>query len=160
MIFIATLDASSLATTKKFLNARYFWPSLFCDCIMVVKLCVSYHIFASKMCAPLTPLHSVITTEPFCKWDIYFMECISASVGSHKYIIVVVDYFTKWAKSMPMFSNMDLIVAHFFLNHVISHFGVPKKLVCDHGKHFENEISEDFSSLLKFWHEFATPYYP
>jgi len=47
-----------------------------------------------------------------------------------------------------------------FFNHVISCFGIPKELISDHGNHFENEIFEELSSLLSFFHEFATPYYP
>ena len=58
------------------------------------------------------------------------------SANNHKYIIVVIDYFTKWAEAMPTFDCKDETAARFFFNHVISWFGVPKKLVEDHGAHF------------------------
>jgi hypothetical protein len=88
------------------------------------------------------------------------MTCNPPSNNVHKYIIVVVDYFTKWAEATPTFNNTVDTVARFFFNHIISRFGVPLQLVSDHGKHFENEIFVKISSRLGFSHEFASPYYP
>ena len=42
------------------------------------------------------------------------------SANSHKYIIMEVDYFTKWAEAMPTFDCKSEIAACFFFNHVIS----------------------------------------
>jgi transposase InsO family protein len=63
-------------------------------------------------------------------------------------------------KPCPPLTTPLTLQAHFFFNHVISHFGVPLQLVSDHGKHFENEIFIELSSRLGFSHEFASPYYP
>ena len=49
-----------------------------------------------------------------------------ASANNHKYIIVAVDYFTKWDEAMPTFDLKSETAARFFFNHVISRFGVPK----------------------------------
>ena len=88
------------------------------------------------------------------------MECRPSSASNHKYIIVVVDYFTKWAKAMPTFNNTAATVALFFFNHVITRFRVPKQLVSDHGRHFEDEIWHEISSLLGFEHQYSSSYYP
>lgn len=141
------------------MRVGYFWPNLFHDCILAFKRCASCQVFSSKMQAPLAPLHHVITVGPFCKWAIDFMECKPTSSKGHHYIIIVIDYFTKWVEAIPTFNCSAMTVTRFFFNHVISHFGVPKQLISDHGKHFENEIFEELSSLLGFRHEFATPYY-
>jgi hypothetical protein len=101
-----------------------------------------------------------MTAGPFCKWGIDFMTCNPPSSNGHKYIVVTVDYFTKWAEAMPTFNNTADTAVRFFFNHVISRFGVPLQLVSDHGKHFENEIFVELSSRLGFSHEFASPYYP
>lgn len=61
---------------------------------------------------------------------------------------------------MPTFNYTTMITTHFFLNHVISRFGVPKQLISNHGKHFDNETFKEISSLICFRHEFSTPYYP
>jgi transposase InsO family protein len=88
------------------------------------------------------------------------MTCNPPFSNGHKYIVVAVDYFTKWAEVMPTFNNTIDTTVHFFFNHVISFFGVPLQLVSDHGKFFENEIFVELSSRLGFSHEFASPYYP
>jgi len=67
---------------------------------------------------------------------------------------------TECAEAMLTFNKTTLTVACFFFNHIISRFCMPKQLVSDHDKNFKNEISEEFSSLLKLRHEFMTPYYP
>lgn len=88
------------------------------------------------------------------------MECKPESVSNHKYIITAVDYFTKQVEAMETFNNTTLTFSSFIFNHIISRFGIPNQLVSDHSKHFKNEIFEELSSLLKFWHEFTAPYYP
>ena len=68
------------------------------------------------------------------------MTITSVSANGHKYIIMAVDYFTKWVKAMPTFDCKSETTARFFFNHVLSRFGVPKQLVSDHGKHFEDIV--------------------
>ena len=74
------------------------------------------------------------------------------STNGHKYIIVAVDYFTKWAEAMHTFDCKAETAAPFFFNHVITQFGVPKQLVFDHGSHFQDIIWDELSTMLKFEH--------
>ena len=94
------------------------------------------------------PLHPVVTVGPFCKWEINFMTCNLPLADNHKYIIVVVDYFTKWVEAMPTFNYKDDTVARFFFNHVITRFGVPQQLVSDHYSYFEDDVWTDISSSM------------
>eukprot|EP00253_Pinus_taeda_P010675 PITA_10675 len=81
------------------------------------------------MCAPPAPLHPVVTVGPFAKWGIDYTTCNPHSAGGHGYIIVAVDYFTKWAEAMPTLSEDGHIVAQFLFNHVISRFRVPQAYI-------------------------------
>ena len=92
---------SGLATTQKILCTWYFWPTIFKDCITAIKKCHPCQIFSRKMLAHSAPLHPVVSVDPFAKWGIDFTMCNPPSVVGHHYIIVVVDYFTKWAEAMP-----------------------------------------------------------
>ena len=98
------------------------------------------------------PLHLVVTVGPFYKWEIDFMIINPPLVGCQKYIIMVVDYFTKWVEAMPTFNCKAGMAAHFFFNHVISHFGVPQHIVSDHSIHFEDVFWIELSTMLKFEH--------
>ena len=68
--------------------------------------------------------------------------------NGHKHIIVAVDYFTKWAEAMPTFDYKVETIAHFFFNHVITWFGVPKQLVSDHGAHFQDAVWDKLTTML------------
>eukprot|EP00253_Pinus_taeda_P006166 PITA_06166 len=57
---------------------------------------------------PPNHLDSFITIGPFAKCGIEYMTCNPNSVRGHGYIIVAVDYFTKWAKAMPTYSTNAL----------------------------------------------------
>eukprot|EP00253_Pinus_taeda_P024634 PITA_24634 len=97
---------------------------------------------------------------PFTKWGIDFTTCNPPSAANHKYIIVAVDYFTKWAEAMPTYKNDSDTAALFLFNQVISRFGVPREIVIDHGSHFQNQLMSKLAFKLGFQQENSSPYYP
>ena len=104
-------------------------------------------------------MHPVITMGPFSKWGIDFMTCNPCSSGGHGYIIVTVNYFTKWVEVMPTFNNIGETTILFFFNHVISWFGVPQDIVTNHGKNFHNHMMNELTAKLGLSHDSSTPYY-
>jgi hypothetical protein len=93
------------------------------------------------------------------KWGIDFMTCHPHSVGGHGYIIVAIDYFTKWAEEMLTFNNTGKIAALFLFNHIIAHFGVPQAIITDHSSHFRNFMMYELMKKLGLHHDNSTPYY-
>ena len=53
------------------------------------------------------------------------MHCNPTSLEGHGYIIVAVDYFTKWAEAMPTYVEDGKTATLFLFNHIIARFGVP-----------------------------------
>jgi transposase InsO family protein len=102
----------------------------------------------------------MVSVGPFVKWGINFMTCHPHSVGGHGYIIVAVDYFTKWVEAMPTFDNTRKIAYLFLFNHVIAHFGVPEAIITDHGSHFKNFMMSEITEKLGLRHDNSMPYYP
>ena len=82
------------------------------------------------------------------------------SARGHHYIIVVVDYFTKWVEAMPMFKDDGETAALFLFNQIIARFGVPREIVIDHGSHFQNQMMTELTSKLGLHQEHLSPYYP
>ena len=78
------------------------------------------------------------------------MHCNSTSAEGHGYIIVSIEYFTKWAKAMPTYAKDSKTTTLFLFNHVIARFGVPQSIVTDHGSHFHNQMMEELSAKLGF----------
>jgi hypothetical protein len=89
---------SGMAIAQKNLRVGYFSPSILKDCIEAIKKFPSCHIFKNKAHTHPTPLHIIVVFGPFAKWGIDFMQCKPTSAGGHGYIIVVIDYFTKWVE--------------------------------------------------------------
>ena len=112
------------------------------------------------MCAPPTPLHPIIDVSPFAKWGIDFITCNPDSTKGHGYIILVVDYFTKWAEAMPTFMVDGKTVATFVFNHLISCFGVPQAIITNHASHFRNIMMTKLYNQLDLCHDNLTLYYP
>ena len=151
---------SRYATTQKILCVGYLWPSLFKDCIYAVRKCHNCQVFNRKMRAPPAPLHPIIVVGPFVKWGIEFITCNPHSAGGHGYIILAVDYFTKWAEGMPKFSADGKTAANFMFNHIIAIFCVPQAIITDHGSHFQNIMMTELTDQLGRRHDSSTPYYP
>lgn len=101
----------------------------------------------------------VITISPFAKWGIDYMTCKPRSTGQHGYIIIAMDYFTKWVEVMPTYSENGKTAAQFLFNHVISRFGVPQAIVRDHGSHFRDYMMAELTSALGLRHNGLTLYY-
>eukprot|EP00253_Pinus_taeda_P027931 PITA_27931 len=132
---------------------------MFKDCITAVRSCHACQIFDSKTRRPPAPLQPVVAVGPFAKWGIDFMTCNPTSTGGHGYIIIAVDYFTKWAEVMPTLNNGGETTALFFFNHVVSRSGVPQAIVTDHGSHFRNHMMVELAAKLGLSHDSSTPYY-
>ena len=61
-----------------------------------------------------------------------------------KFIVVGVDYFPKWAEAEPLATITEKKVRNFVRRSMICRFGIPRAMVSDNGKQFDNPKSEIF----------------
>jgi len=73
----------------------------------------------------MMPLNLILEVEIFDVWGIDFMGPFSSSFGN-QYILVVVDYISKWVKTVPTKTNNDNVVK-FLKKNMISRFGTPMR---------------------------------
>jgi hypothetical protein len=151
---------SGYSTAQKILRVGYFWPSLFKDCITAIQKFHACQTYNNKIRSHLAPLHPVVSIGPFTKWGIDFMTCNLHSGEGHGYIIVAVDYFTKWEEATPTFDNTRKNEALFIFSHIITRFGIPQAIIIDHSSHFHNIMMSEITEKLDLRHENSTPYYP
>ncbi|GJU12227.1 reverse transcriptase domain-containing protein [Tanacetum coccineum] len=76
-----------------------------------------------------------------------------------EYILVAVDYVSKWAEAQALPTN-DARVVITFLKKLFCHFGMPKALISDRGTHFCNKIMEKTMKRYGVNHRFSTSYHP
>jgi hypothetical protein len=96
------------------------------------------------------PIFPVIAVGPFTKWGIDFNAFHLDSTTGHRYIIIVVGYFTKWVEAMPTFRNNGEMTMLFIFNQIIARFSIPKAIVSDHCSHFQNKMMMELTSNLGF----------
>lgn len=80
-------------------------------------------------------------------------------MDGHTYIVVVVEYFTKWAEAIPTFRAEGETTALFLFNQVIYRFGVPLSIATDHGSHFQNHMMTKLTSMIGFQQDQSSSYY-
>ena len=87
------------------------------------------------------PLQPIVTTAPLQMLSIDFVR-LERSSGGHKYILVVVDHFTKYVQAYLTKKKTAVTAADRIFNDFIPRFGFPEKLHHDMGGEFENHLFE------------------
>ena len=76
------------------------------------------------------------------------------------YILVGVDYVSKWVETVPYRAADHRVVLKFLKGNIFSRFGVPKAIISDGGSHFCNKPFENLLTKYGVKHKVATPYHP
>ena len=99
-------------------------------------------------------------SRPFATWGIDIIGKISLKASNvHQYILVAIDYFTKWVEA-ESYAKLDAkAVAKFLKKNSICRFGVPHEIVSDNGTHFEGEANEVIEEYGIQIHK-SSPYRP
>ncbi|XP_050896392.1 uncharacterized protein LOC127103157 [Lathyrus oleraceus] len=90
---------------------------------------------------------------------IYFIGTFPPSFGKN-YILVAVDYVSKWVEAVALPTNDSKVVVTFLKNNIFSRFGVLRALISDEGTHFLNKLMENLLKKYNVKHKIATPYHP
>ena len=105
---------------------------------------------------PLTP---ILIIEIFYCWGIDFMGPFPPSCG-YLYILLSVDYVSKWVKAIPTRTNDHKVVLKFIKEHIFSRFGIPHAIISDGGLHFCNRSFENLLKKYRVTHKVSTAYHP
>jgi transposase InsO family protein len=105
------------------------------------------------------PQKGILEVEIFDVWGIDFMGPFPPSFGN-KYILVAVDYVSKWIEAIASPTNDTRVVTRLFKNIIFPRFGVPRIVVSDGGSHFISRIFEKLLFKYGVKHRVATPYHP
>jgi hypothetical protein len=76
------------------------------------------------------------------------------------YILVAVDYVSKWIEAIPSRNNDHKTVIKFLKENILSRFGIPRVMISDGGTHFCNKPFESLMKKYGITHKVATPYHP
>nr|GEW15178.1 reverse transcriptase domain-containing protein [Tanacetum cinerariifolium] len=145
-------------TAKKVLDSGFYWPTIIKEAHTLVGLCEACQKTRNMSKRDEMPLNSIQVCEIFDIWGIDF---IGPFPKSHKfeYILVAIDYVSKWAEAQVLPTNYARVVIS-FLKKLFCHFGMTKALISNRGTHFCNKIIEKTMKRYGVYHHFSTLYHP
>ena len=77
-----------------------------------------------------------------------------------KFMVVGIDYFTKWMEAEALATIMERNIRSFVWRNIICRYGIPKVLISDNGKQFDNKAFRNFCSELGIKNHYSSPTHP
>ena len=107
-----------------------------------------------------TSVHPITPSTLFDRWGVDIVGPLPVSERGNRYIIVAVDYFSRWSEAKPLKEVNTQIIAEFIYDEIICRFGAPQIIQTDRGTHFANEVIKNLSNKFRIKHTLSTPYHP
>nr|GEY97514.1 reverse transcriptase domain-containing protein [Tanacetum cinerariifolium] len=145
-------------TAKKVFDSEFYCLTIYRDAHDLVKSCDACQRQGKISQRDEMPQNSIQVCEIFDVWGINFMGPFLSSRGN-KYILVAVDYLSKWVQAKALPTNDARVVCK-FLKSLFARFGTPRAIISDCGTHFCNDQFEKFMLKYGVTHRLATAYHP
>nr|KYP39411.1 Transposon Ty3-I Gag-Pol polyprotein [Cajanus cajan] len=113
----------------KVTRAGYFWPTLRKYCTNWVRKCDECQRHAIQHHSPAERLHSLISPWPFNKWGIDILGPFPMAVRQLKFLLVAVDYFSKWIEVEPVATISVERVRTFLWKNIICRYESVNKVI-------------------------------
>jgi hypothetical protein len=153
---------SSNIILRKILDAKYWWPTINLD---VHEYCGTYdqcQKTSNMLKQNLAKLVTNLPKQPFQKWwsDFFGLVKLASIMSSNQYILVAIDYATKWVEAQAFHTNIVAITAKFLYKHILLRFGCPLIIITDQGTHFINDLIRYLTNHFILKHTNYNVYYP
>ncbi|GKB84723.1 reverse transcriptase domain-containing protein [Tanacetum coccineum] len=137
---------SANITARKVFDVGFFWPTTYQDAHSMIKSCDACQRQGKISHRDEMPQNAIQVCEIFDVWGIDFMGPFPSSRGN-KYILVAVDYLSKWVEAKALPTNDARVVVK-FLKSLFSRFGAPRAIISDRGTHFCNDKFDKVSNMV------------
>jgi hypothetical protein len=94
------------------------------------------------------------------RWGLDLLGPLPPAQGNLKYVVVVVEYFSKWIEAKPLATITSVTVQKFFWQNIVCRFGVPKAITVDNGTQFDAEAFKEFCEQIGMKIHFASVRHP
>ena len=96
----------------------------------------------------------------FAQWGLDIVGPFPTTVRQLKFLVVGIDYFTKWVEAEPLATIMEKSICSFVWRNIICRYGIPRVLIFDNGKQFNISAFRDFCSELGIKNHYSSPAHP
>ncbi|CAM4857102.1 unnamed protein product, partial [Rotaria socialis] len=142
------------------LISRFYWPHMRRDVANYVRACILCQQYKPTNQKPAGLMKPVIVSEPWHTVGIDITGPFTKTRRGNSFILVVVDYFTKWVELFPLQSIKAATIAQVFLDEVICRFGFPIRVISDNGVQFLSKVFTQLCDLLGIHHQRTPLYHP
>ncbi|XP_075645216.1 uncharacterized protein LOC142616217 [Castanea sativa] len=144
----------------KLIKVGYCWPTMQKDAQIYVKACNKCQRFKNIIKLRMEELTPITAPWPFAQWGLDIMGPFSIAVRQLKFLIVGIDYFTKWVEAEALAIITEKNVQSFVWKSIICRYEIPRVLVSNNGKQFDNDSFRYFYSQLGIENHYSSPAHP
>uniref|UniRef100_A0A2N9GKE5 Uncharacterized protein n=1 Tax=Fagus sylvatica TaxID=28930 RepID=A0A2N9GKE5_FAGSY len=131
---------------RKIMRAGYYWLTMERDCIRHVQTCHKCQMYQNSKNAPPQYLHTMASPWPFSAWGMDVIGAITPKASNgHEFILVAIDYFTKWVEACSFKNVTQVAVTRFVKNNIICRYGMPED--AHHRQCFQPKQPHDGSAM-------------
>ena len=105
-------------------------------------------------------LKSLYSPWPFHTWGIDILGPFPLAIRKMKYLVVAIEYFTKWIEAEPVAQITAHKIESFESKNIVCRFGVPKRLVSDNGTQFASHLLKKLCEKVGIQQVFASVEHP
>ncbi|GKA80118.1 reverse transcriptase domain-containing protein [Tanacetum coccineum] len=145
-------------TAKKVFNSGFYWPTIYRDAHDLVTRCDACQRQGKISQHDEMPQNAIQVCVIFDVWGIDFIGPFLSSQGN-KYILVAVDYLSKWVEAKALPTNDARVVVK-FLKSLFARFRTPRAIISDRGTHFCNDQFAKVMLKYGVTHCLSTAYHP
>ena len=138
----------------------YWWTGMQKKAQKYVRKCDQYQRFAPNIHQPDGVLNPLSSPWPFAQWGLDIVGYFPKTVGNKRYLLVGMDYFTKWVEAKPLANIRDMDAKKFIWKNIITRFRVPHTLISDIGLQFDSKAFRRYCCDLGITNRYSTPAYP
>ena len=106
------------------------------------------------------PLQSYNVGAPMERIAIDVLGPLPETEHGNKYLLIAMDYFSKWPEAYPLPNQEAITVAKVLVNEFFCRFGIPLELHSDQGRNFESNVFQEVCRLLHIKKTRTTPLHP
>ena len=151
-------NSRSQSLVHKLIRAGYYCLTMQKDAQAYVKAYDKCQKFSNVIRQPIEELTPMATPWPFAQWGLDIMGLFPIAIRQLKFLVVGIDYFTKWVEAEAMATITEKNIRNFVWRNIICRYGIPRVLVSDNGKQFDNDSFRDFCLQLRIKNQ--SPYSP
>jgi ribonuclease HI len=144
----------------KVFRQGFYWPKAASDAVDLVQKCENCQKCARNQKQPSSLTQLIQPIWPLQRWGLGLLGPLPPAQGNLKYVVVVVEYFSKWIEAKSLATITSATVQKFFWQNIVCRFGVPKAITVDNGTQFEAEAFQGFCDQIGTKIHFASVRHP